>query len=109
MNATKKLYRSNTNTVFAGVLGGIGEYYDIDPTILRLVYILITIASGFMPALIGYIIAALIMPKKPIFSHKEADYSEKPKEEPKKKESVKEEVKKEEEKIEEEKTEKMDI
>ena len=60
----KKLYKSNTNKVFAGVIGGIGEYFDIDPTILRLSYVLISILTGLFPALIGYIIAVTIVPKK---------------------------------------------
>ena len=59
----KKLYKSDTNKVFAGVIGGIGEYFDIDPTILRLSYILIAIFTGVIPAIIGYIIACLVVPK----------------------------------------------
>lgn len=65
----KKLYKSEENKVFAGVLGGVGEYFDIDPTILRLGYILITIMTGFFPAIIGYIIAVLVVPKKPLIHH----------------------------------------
>ena len=60
---TKKLYKSEHNKVIAGVIGGIGEYFDIDPTILRLLYILIAIMTGLMPAVIGYIIAAIVMPR----------------------------------------------
>lgn len=60
---TKKLYRSDTNKVLCGVIGGVGEYFDIDPTILRLGYIVIAFMSGFFPAVIGYFIAVLIVPK----------------------------------------------
>jgi len=60
----KRLYRSDTNRVISGVLGGIGEYYDTDPTILRLAYIVFTILTGFFPAVVGYIVAILIVPKK---------------------------------------------
>lgn len=67
----KKLYKSDDNKVFAGVIGGIGEYFDIDPTILRLGYILITIMTGLVPAIIGYIIAVLVVPKKPYIHHVE--------------------------------------
>ena len=66
---TKKLYKSDTNKVFSGVIGGIGEYFDIDPTILRLGYILITVMTNIVPGIIGYIIASLVVPKKPIVHH----------------------------------------
>ena len=59
----KKLYRSKTNKVFGGVLGGIGEYFDIDPTILRLGYILIAFVSHFFPALLAYLTAWVIVPQ----------------------------------------------
>lgn len=61
--ATKKyLYKSKTNKKVSGVLGGIGEYYNIDPTLLRLIWILIVVFTGFVPGLIAYILAALVMP-----------------------------------------------
>jgi phage shock protein C len=60
----KRLYRSETNKVLCGVIGGVGEYFDIDPTILRLGYIILAFMSGFFPALIGYFFAVLIVPKK---------------------------------------------
>ena len=55
----KKLYRSNTNKMLCGVCGGIGEYFNIDPTIVRLIWS-IFICSG--PGILAYFIAALIMP-----------------------------------------------
>ena len=73
----KRLYKSNTDKIFAGVIGGIGEYFDIDPTILRLVYVLITILTGIVPAIIGYFIAIIIVPRNPDFAYKKADYTEK--------------------------------
>ena len=60
----QKLYKSNTNKIFAGVIGGIGEYFDIDPTLLRLAWILVVVFTGIFPGLIVYIIAALVVPKK---------------------------------------------
>lgn len=65
----KKLYKSDKDKIFAGVLGGIGEYFNVDPTILRLGYILITVLSHFFPALIVYLIAVLIVPKRPTVHH----------------------------------------
>lgn len=61
----KKLYKSDTNKTVSGVLGGLGEYYDIDPTLLRLGFIVLTIVTGIFPCIIAYIIAAIIVPDKP--------------------------------------------
>ncbi len=65
----KKLYRSDTDKVLAGVIGGLGEYFDIDPTILRLGYLLIAVATAVFPAIIAYFVACLIVPKKPHVHH----------------------------------------
>lgn len=65
----KKLYRSTDDKIFAGVIGGIGEYFDIDSTILRLLYILIAVMTALFPAFIGYIIAVLVVPKRPEAHH----------------------------------------
>ena len=65
----KRLYKSRTDKVLAGVIGGLGEYFDMDPTLLRLLYILIAILTGLIPAFIGYVVAALIVPNKPLIHH----------------------------------------
>lgn len=59
----KKLYRSNTDSKVAGICGGLAEYFNLDSSIVRLVWIVFTIMYGF--GLIAYIIAALVIPKKP--------------------------------------------
>ena len=59
----KKLYRSKSNKVFAGVIGGIGEYFNVDPVILRLAYLLITIFGAVAPGVIVYLFAILIVPR----------------------------------------------
>ncbi|MDD4358319.1 MAG: PspC domain-containing protein [Candidatus Pacebacteria bacterium] len=59
----KKLYKSKNNKIFSGVIGGIGEYFNVDPTILRLIWILILFGTGFFPGLAIYIIAAMIVPE----------------------------------------------
>ena len=61
MDINRKLYRSNTNSMNCGVCGGLGEYLGVDPTIVRLVWVLIA-CSG--TGLLAYIIAAVIMPQK---------------------------------------------
>jgi len=61
---TKRLYRSNKNKMISGILGGLGEYTDIDPVILRLIWVLIVIFTGFVPGLIAYFLAIIIIPRK---------------------------------------------
>ncbi len=61
----KKLYRSNQNKLLAGVIGGLGEYFEIDPVMLRLVWVLIVVFTGFFPGAVAYILAMIIIPQKP--------------------------------------------
>ena len=58
----KRLTRSSKNHVLGGVCGGIGNYLDIDPVLIRLIWVLFTLCAGF--ALIVYIIAWIIIPKE---------------------------------------------
>ena len=59
----KKLYRSRENAMLAGVCGGIGEFFDIDPTIVRLAWVILGVCGGV--GLWAYIIAAVIIPQRP--------------------------------------------
>ena len=59
----KRLYRSRTNRRLFGVCGGIGEYFNIDPVIVRILWILLIMAGG--SGIVGYIIACLIVPEEP--------------------------------------------
>ena len=61
----KKLYKSNTDKKLAGVCGGIAEYFDIDSTIVRLAWVLFSVAGG--SGLLAYIIAAIVMPESDIY------------------------------------------
>lgn len=60
-----RIYRSRDNKVFAGVLGGLGEFFNVDPVLLRLGYVFIFVFTGFIPAIVAYILAVIIMPKHP--------------------------------------------
>lgn len=60
----KKLYRSETDKKLCGVLGGIAKYMGIDSTVLRIVYVLLSLFVLGCPVII-YIIAALIIPREP--------------------------------------------
>lgn len=56
----KRLYKSATNRVICGVCGGIGEFFNIDPTIIRLLCVLLCFTGS---GIIAYIIAAIIIPE----------------------------------------------
>lgn len=58
----KRLYRSQKDKVIAGVCGGIAVHLNVDPVLVRLVYILLTFGTGLGPGLIVYIIAWFIIP-----------------------------------------------
>jgi phage shock protein C len=74
--APKKLLRSKKNRMIAGVCGGIGEYFNVDPNIVRLIWIVLSL---FPPVGIGgvivYILAALIIPEAGDDDTIEAEYS----------------------------------
>ena len=61
---TKRLYRSSSHKMVAGVCGGIGEYLNVDPTVIRVGWILISILP-LVPGIILYLIAWLIIPRRP--------------------------------------------
>ena len=58
----KKLYRSS-NRILAGVCGGIAEYFDIDPTVVRVVYAVLSLFSVAFPGLLLYIILTILIPE----------------------------------------------
>ena len=58
----KKLVRS-TNKMIAGVCGGVAEYFDIDPTLVRVIYAVLTLFTAAFPGVILYIVMMLLMPQ----------------------------------------------
>lgn len=58
----KKLFKSNTEKKLCGVCGGIAEYFELDPTIVRLAWVAFTLLGG--SGLVAYIIAAIVMPSE---------------------------------------------
>lgn len=56
------LHLSRTNKKLFGVCGGIGETYDIDPTLIRLIVVFLCFATAVVPVLLTYLVAWLIMP-----------------------------------------------
>ena len=57
----KKLYRSS-NRVMAGVCGDIAEYFDIDPTLIRVAYVILSLFSAAFPGVLLYIILMILIP-----------------------------------------------
>lgn len=70
----KKLYRSTTQKVFSGVCGGIAEYFDIDVTLVRLVWVVLTL-PGFIHGILLYIIASIVIPENPRVDYSNEQYS----------------------------------
>lgn len=62
MDPNKKLYRTSNNKMLAGVCGGIGEYFNIDPTVIRLLWAVLACSST---GIFIYILAAIIIPLEP--------------------------------------------
>lgn len=59
----KKLFRSQANRMLCGVCGGLGEYFNIDPTLVRLLFAAVCVCSCFTGLLV-YIVAAIIIPEE---------------------------------------------
>ena len=60
---SKRLYRSTTNRRLAGVCGGLGTYFDIDPVIVRIGWIALTLGAG--AGVLAYIIFWIVVPEEP--------------------------------------------
>ncbi len=71
LDLSKRLYRSRRENTIAGVCGGIAEWLGIDPTIVRLVFVLFALAGG--PGIIVYIVLAAIIPEEPEFVQTSAE------------------------------------
>lgn len=64
-SAPKRLYLSSKDKKLTGVCGGLGEYFGVDSTLIRLAWVITTILTGFVPGIVAYILAAIIIPPKP--------------------------------------------
>lgn len=61
----KKLYRSTSDKMIMGVCGGLGEYFQVDSTLVRIGWVLMTFITGIFPGIFAYIIIGIIIPEKP--------------------------------------------
>ncbi len=59
----RRLYRSRTERMIGGVCGGLGVYFDMDPTLIRVLFVVLTLAGG--PGLIAYLLLLIIVPIEP--------------------------------------------
>lgn len=66
----KRLYRSRTDKVIGGVCGGLGEYFNVDPTFIRIIAVLLVFAKGV--GFLAYLIAWIIIPREPVAEGGEA-------------------------------------
>jgi phage shock protein C len=64
MEAGKKLYLSDTDRKIAGVCGGIAEYFGVDSTLIRVIWIIIALIAG--SGILAYFIAWLLIPRRPL-------------------------------------------
>jgi phage shock protein C len=63
MDPTRKLYRSKTNRKLAGVCGGLAQYFNIDATLIRVLFVLLAVLGG--SGLVLYVAMWIIVPKEP--------------------------------------------
>ena len=68
--AKRKLYRSY-NRIFGGVCGGIADYLGVDPTVVRILYVVLSLCSAAVPGLLVYILMLLIIPERPFTGNNE--------------------------------------
>ena len=61
----KMLYKSNEDRIIWGVLGGVGEYFNLDPLLFRVIFLIITIFTAVLPGVIAYILLAILIPEAP--------------------------------------------
>jgi phage shock protein C len=61
----KRLYRSRNEKMIAGICGGIAEYFDVDPTLVRVGTVIVGLLTAIFPLLLGYFICTIIIPEQP--------------------------------------------
>jgi len=63
MELSNRIYRSRSERMLAGVAGGLAHYFDVDPTIVRLAWVVAFLGTGPLAAML-YVVCALIMPRE---------------------------------------------
>lgn len=70
MNEQKQLYRIEEEKIFSGVCAGLAEYFNMDVGLVRVIFVLAFVLSGFLPIVIVYIVMAAILPSRKDTIHK---------------------------------------
>lgn len=70
----RKLYRSNNKKIL-GVCSGIAEYFNIDPTIIRVIYVVLLFVTAIVPCVVLYFVLALVMPEPPASDYQYNTYN----------------------------------
>lgn len=65
MNEAKRLYRSKKDRMLYGVCGGIAEYFNVDPTLIRILWVILSLPGVVFPGILAYIICCIIIPENP--------------------------------------------
>jgi len=63
-NTSRRLHRSRSNRMLAGVCGGLAEWLGWDPTLVRILYIVLSIASAAFPGILVYLVLWVVMPER---------------------------------------------
>ena len=61
----KHIYRSANNKMIAGVCGGLAEYFNTDPTLVRLIWVVLSVMTGVFAGIVAYLLAWAIIPRNP--------------------------------------------
>ncbi len=64
----KRLYRSTSQKMLGGVCGGLAEYFDVDVSVIRLLFVGLTLVTALFPMTFFYIIAWIVVPQQPVTS-----------------------------------------
>jgi phage shock protein C len=63
--ARRRIYRSKSDRLIAGVLGGLSDYLGIEPSLTRIGYLVFTVLTGFVPGIFLYLVMVIIIPGEP--------------------------------------------
>ncbi len=63
----KKLYRSSSDKMVCGVAAGLAEYFNVDPVLVRLIFVILALADGI--GLLAYVVLCFVMPQRPVAAH----------------------------------------
>lgn len=66
LNSPKRLTRSNKDKMLGGVCGGIADYLMVDPTVVRLIFALVTFFTAIVPGIMVYLIMWIVVPQEPV-------------------------------------------